>query len=123
MSAELSLFGANSVLDGTALPATLYVKPHLGNPGNAGANNAAAETTRHSFARNAASGGATSNPSTVTWTNCAANENWTHWSAWDASSGGNCWMVGTFVSTVGVTATDNVQIAVGDLDLSLTVWT
>ena len=60
MSAEFSTFGANSVLDGTGIPATLYLKAHLGNPGAAGTANAAAETTRKAFTRSAASAGATS---------------------------------------------------------------
>lgn len=127
MSAELSLSAANAILDGTAtIPATLYLKAHVGNPGNAGANNAATETTRKSFTRNAAAAGATSNPAALTWTGAAAGgggDTWTHWSAWDAASGGACWIVGTFASSVTVNNGDTVAIAIGDLDLSVTVWT
>lgn len=123
MSAEFSTFGANSVLDGTGIPATLYLKAHLGNPGAAGTANAATETTRKAFTRSAASAGATSNPALLQWTNAAATENWTHWTAWDASTGGNCWMVGDLSATVNVAATDTVEIAVGDLDLAVTIWT
>lgn len=123
MSAEFSTFGANSVLDGTGIPATLYLKAHLGNPGAAGTANAAAETTRKAFTRSAASAGATSNPALLQWTSAAATENWTHWTAWDAATAGNCWMVGDLSATVNVAATDTVEIAIGDLDLAVTIWT
>ena len=134
MSAEFSTFGANSVLDGTGIPATLYLKAHLGNPGAAGSStpgpagaagtaNAAAETTRKAFTRSAASAGATSNPALLQWTSAAATENWTHWTAWDAATAGNCWMVGDLSATVNVAATDTVEIAIGDLDLAVTIWT
>lgn len=122
MSAELSLYGANHVLDGTAMPATLYVKAHTGNPTNAGTANPATETTRKAFTRVAAAAGATSNVATLTWLGAAASETWSHWSAWDASSGGNCWIVGTCSPPIVVTAGDTVRCAIGDLDLSLTVW-
>lgn len=123
MSAEFSTYGANAVLDGTVMPATLYVKAHTGNPGSAGTNNAAAETTRQSFTRTAASGGATTSVANLIWTNVATAETWTYWSAWDAASGGNCWMVGSFVAGIALLIGENAQVNAGDFDLSVTVWT
>lgn len=119
--ANLSTYGANAVLDGTALPATLYAKLHTGNPGAAGTSNAAGETTRKSFTRGAASSGATSNAGALTWTNVSTSEDYSHVSLWDASSGGNCWMVGTLTANA-VTAGDTFEIAAGDLDLAMTIW-
>ena len=52
--ANWSTYGANAILDGTAMPATLYAKLHIGNPGAAGTSNPAAETSRKSFTRVAA---------------------------------------------------------------------
>ncbi len=87
----LSTYGANAVLDGTAMPATLYAKLHIGNPGAAGTANPAGETTRKAFTRAAASGGATSNVAALTWTAVSTSEDYSHITIWDASSAGNCW--------------------------------
>lgn len=119
--AMLSTYGANAFLDGTALPATLYAKLHIGNPGAAGTSNAAGETTRKSFTRGAASSGATSNAGALTWTNVSTTEDYSHITVWDASSSGNCWFVGALTANA-VTAGDTFEIAAGDLDLVETIW-
>lgn len=119
--ANLSTYGANSVLGGTALPATLYAKLHVGNPGAAGTSNPAGETTRKSFTRGAASGGATSNAAALTWTAVSTSEDYSHITIWDASTAGNCWFVGTLAANA-VTAGDTFEIATGDLDLAMTIW-
>ena len=74
MAGWLSTYGANAVLDGTAIPATLYGKLHIGNPTAAGTSNAATETTRKSFTRATSSGGATSNAADMTWTSIAGSQ-------------------------------------------------
>jgi hypothetical protein len=38
-------YGANAVLDGTAIPATLYFKLHVGNPSAAGTSPLATPTS------------------------------------------------------------------------------
>jgi len=122
--AALSTYGADAVLDGTAIPATLYVKVHIGNPGAAGTSNAAAETTRKAFTRNASGGDAhTENVALVEWLNAAADEDLTHLTAWDAVSGGNCWLVGAISNApINVLAGNTIQIDIGDLDITASVW-
>ena len=119
--ALFSTYGANAVLNGTAIPATLYFKPHTGNPGAAGTSNAAGETTRKSFTRSTSTTGTNSNAADIDYTSVSTAEDWTHFTAWDASSGGNCWMVGT-VTMNALSVGDNVKIAAGDLDLTLDIW-
>lgn len=121
MAGWLSTHGANAVLDGTAIPATLHAKAHIGNPGAAGTANPATETTRKSFTRAAAASGATSNAGALTWTSYPAAEDVTHLSLWDASSGGNCWGIVPLTANV-LAIGDTLNVAAGDLDLSLDIW-
>jgi len=121
MAGMFTTFGANAVLNGTAVPGTLHVKLHTGNPGASAASNAATETTRKSFTRSTSTTGTNSNAAALTWTNVAANETYSHFSAWDNATTGDPWIVGT-VTASAVTAGDTFEIAIGDLDLTLTVW-
>ena len=119
--ANLATYGANAVLNGTAMPATLYAKLHIGNPGAAGTSNAAAETTRKSFTRGTSTVGTCSNAADLDWASVSATEDYSHVTIWDASSGGNCWWVGVLAASA-VTLGDNFKIPAGDLDLSFTIW-
>ena len=117
---------ANSWLDGLCRsvtwtePAAFYIKLHTGDPGSAGTSNAASETTRQAVTFSAASAGAITNSAAVTWTNVSNSETYSHVSFWDASS------AGTFLGSDGlavsraVTAGDTFEIAIGDVDLSIT---
>lgn len=118
---NLSTYGANAILDGTALPATLYAKLHIGNPGAAGTSNPAGETTRKSFTTGAAAAGATSNEAAMTWSSVSTTEDYSHITIWDAATDGNCWFVGALTASA-VTAGDTFEIPTGDLDLSFTIW-
>jgi len=89
---------------------TAYVKLHLGDPGEDGTSNAAAETTRKACSWNAASSGSMSTSATLEWTNVAATETYTHWSLWDNSTGGNCLWSGSLSASAAVTAGDTFQI-------------
>ena len=86
---------ANKWLDavrGTSFSVTnLFVKLHVGDPGSAGANNAAAgSTTRPAITYAAASAGAMSQTGTApSWTNGGTSETLSHVSFWDASTAGN----------------------------------
>lgn len=101
--------------------AAFYVKLHTGDPGAAGASNAATETTRKvvTFGSGAASG-AISNTADVQWTSMAATETISHVSFWTASS------AGTFLGSDDLAVAQNVNsggsltIATGDLDLTVT---
>lgn len=118
---------ANSILDALVRsvtwtePAAFYVKLHIGDPGSAGTGNPATETTRKLPTYSAASGGAITNDGAVSWTNYPAAETISWVSFWDASSGG------VFLGKKALTANrtpaigDTVTLAVGDLDITITI--
>lgn len=101
------------------MPSGLYVKLHLGDPGEDATANPATETTRAAaaFVTNAASG-TISNTTAITWTGVSTTETVTHVSIWDASTAGNPLMKGALSASKALTAGDNLTIAIGDLDLS-----
>ena len=100
-------------------PAAFYVKLHLGDPGAAGASNAAANTTRQAVTFSAAASGAITNSAAVTWASVPNTETYSHISFWDASSAGNFLGSDALDVSRSVTAGDTFEIAIGDLDLSL----
>ena len=72
-------------------PATQAAKLHFGDPGAAGANNAAAgDTSRKTIGYGAASAGSMSlSTAAPVWTNGGTSETLSHISVWDATSAGN----------------------------------
>jgi hypothetical protein len=101
--------------------AAFYVKLHLGDPGAAGANNAAANTTRQQVTfGNAAATGAISNTAAVEWTSVSNTETYSHVSFWTANAAGTFLGSDDLSSTAAVTAGDTFRIPVGDLDLTIT---
>ena len=111
------------MLDGTALPATLYVQLHVGNPGAAGTANVATLSARQSFTRGAATAGAASNVNLLQWLSAPATEDLTHLSVWSASSAGTCWFVGGITdSPASAVTSQNVEIQIGSLDLNCEIW-
>jgi len=119
MAEGLGSSGANTALD-ALLAAYPWIKLHTGAPGANGTSNAATETTRKQATYSAASAGAASSTGALTWTSVAASEDYTHFSAWSASSAGNFGFSGTVVANA-VSAGDNFTIAIGDIDVSLTL--
>ncbi|MFH9073445.1 phage tail fiber protein [Streptomyces alboflavus] len=119
MAVGFSTAAANTHLDnqGTAYP---WVQLHVGDPGAAGTANAATETTRKQATWASASAAAKTTSADLVWTAVAGTEDYTHFSLWSASSGGNFGGSGT-VTANAVTAADSFTISAGDLDLSLTV--
>lgn len=101
-------------------PTGFYVKLHTGDPGSAGASNAAGETTRKSASMAAASGGAITNDADVTWTNVSTSETYSHVSFWSAAAAGTFLGSDDLAVARAVTAGDTFTIATGDLDLALT---
>jgi len=95
---------ADHLLSTTAwtMPSQVYVKLHTGDPGEAGTSNAAGETTRQAANWSSASSGSASLSGTVTWTNVATSETYSHVSLWDSSSGGNCLASGAMSAAVTV---------------------
>lgn len=115
--------GANAFLDGTALPATLYVQGHTGNPGTNGTNNVAAETDRIAVSSwSVASGGSKSSTALAEILNAAAAETWTHVTYWSAASGGTCWFVEDLASDVPIEVGDTIQIDAGASTITVPVW-
>lgn len=110
---------ANSALD-TLVAAYPWLKLHTGAPGSAGTSNAATEATRKQVTYSSASGGLVSNNAQVQWTNVAATETYSKCTFWTASSAGTFGFSGTVTSNP-VTAGDTFTIAVGDVDVSVTL--
>jgi hypothetical protein len=96
---------------------TAYVKLHTGDAGEDGTNNAATEATRKAVSWSAASAGSKASSATLSWTNVSTTETYTHWSMWDASTGGNCLWTGALSASAAVTAGDTFEIT--SLTLSL----
>lgn len=98
----------DSIFNAAAFPsiATVYMKLHLGDPGAAGTANASVETTRKATSWGASSSGVVTNDADITWTSVAASEDHTHFSLWDASTGGNCLGSGTITADAAVSGND-----------------
>lgn len=126
MAVGLGATVANAILDALCRsvtwtePAAFYVKLHTGDPGSAGAANAATETTRKAVTFSAASAGAITNSADVDWTSVAGTETYSHVSFWDAAAAGNFLGSDALNASKAVDAGDNFTIAAGDLDVSLT---
>jgi hypothetical protein len=100
----------NEILDhilGTGaftMPTQVYIKLHIGDPGEDATGNPAGETTRQAADWSVASGGTAALSATVTWTSVSNSETYSHFSAWDASTAGNPLFYGALDSGVAVTA-------------------
>ena len=115
--AELKILDHATGRASWTMPTTVYIKLHTGDAGEDGTTNAAANTTRKSASWNAAASGSISTSATIEWTNVSNTETYSHWSAWDASTAGNCLWTGALSSSAAVTAGDTFQIT--SLTLSL----
>jgi hypothetical protein len=113
--AELAML--NAIRNTSFAVAATYIKLHLGDPGEDGTANAAANTSRQSVSFSAASAGSMASSATVTWTNVSNTETYSHWSLWDNSTAGNCLWSGALASSAAVTSGDTFQIT--SLTLSL----
>ena len=81
-----------NVLRGTTFTGiSVFVKLHIGDPGSAGASNAAVgSTTRPAISWTAAASGTLTMTGTApSWTNGGTSETLSHVSFWDASTAGN----------------------------------
>lgn len=109
----------NAALD-ALLAAYPWIKLHVGAPGASGTSNPATETTRKQATWTSAAAGAAANSNLLQWTNVAASEDYTHFTAWTASTAGTFGFSGT-VTANAVTIGDTFEIAIGDLDVTLTL--
>jgi acyl dehydratase len=100
--------------------AAVWAKLHIGDPGSAGSNNAAANTSRQQVTFGAAAAaGAMSNTAVVEWLSVSNTETYSHVSFWTANAAGTFLGSDDLSSTAPVTAGDTFRIPVGDLDLAL----
>ena len=97
--------------------AAAYVKLHTGDAGEDGLLLAATEALRKPVTWSAASAGSKASSATLSWTNVAATETYTHWSMWDSLTAGNCLWTGALSASAAVTAGDTFEIT--SLTLSL----
>jgi hypothetical protein len=110
----------DAVFNNTSLAvAATWVKLHIGDPGEAGTANAAANTTRQSASWAAASGGTIATDAALTWTSVAATEVYTHISVWDASTVGNHLWNGPLDAPYQVSTGDTFTIPSGVLIASI----
>lgn len=111
---SISNYAENKLLDtlrNTSFAvATTYLKLHLGDPGEDGTANPAANTTRQAVTFNAASSGSMASSANVTWTNVPNAETYSHWSMWDNATAGNCLWKGALTTSAVVAAGDTFQI-------------
>ena len=115
--AELKILDHLTGTTSWTAPTNAYLQLHTSDPGETGASNVASETTRKVTAWSAASSGSISISAEVEWTNVSATETYTHWSLWDASSGGNCLFYGELSASAVMTAGDSFKFT--SLTLSL----
>ena len=107
MANNLTNYGDNAVLNGTAMPATLYMKLHIGAPGKDAVANAAAYTTRISMTRTTATVNTCTSAADINTTVVAAAETITAVSFWDAIVAGNPWWQGDLAASK--------TLAIGDI--------
>jgi len=115
--AELKILDHTTGTSAWTMPSNVYVKLHLGDPGEAATSNAAVEATRKVTAWSAAASGAIATSATLEWTNVSTTETYTHWSLWDALTAGNALWSGALSSSAAVTAGDTFQITALTLSL------
>jgi hypothetical protein len=119
---------AAAVLDGLGnatnwtAPTAFWIQLHTADPGAAGTTAIAGNATRKSVSFGAASGGTLANDTAISWTTgeVDTSEDYTHWSAWTASTAGTFLFSGT-VTANAVTTGDEFTVPVGDLDITLNV--
>lgn len=104
----------------TLLSTYPWIKLHIGDPGAAGTSNPATETTRQQVSVGAAAAGAIASNADLVWTNVAASEDYTHFTAWTANAAGTFGFSGTITSPA-VTAGATFTISSGNFTVSLTL--
>lgn len=110
---------ANASLD-ALVAAYPWIKLHTGSPGAAGTSNPATEATRKQPTYAAAAAGSVATSSTITWTNVAASETYSHFTGNTLATLGAPGYSGG-VTANPVTAGDTFSIASGSLTVSETL--
>lgn len=115
----LTNYGADQVLAGNGLPQTLHIKLHTGNPGANGTAMPSATTARAEIDLEPGPDDLVVNDADAVWAGTVSNETATHWSAWDADSGGNPWVVGSWAPVVELTAAGTTTIPAGYIRIGM----
>ena len=118
MIGVLTEYGRNAVVDGTAMPTTLYLQHHTGDPGATGILNVSANGGRLAHTRTGATGGVATNVEDLQ-TNITTPETISHFSVHDAASGGNCWWTGEYVQARAYLIGDVARVRTGRLTYQL----
>jgi hypothetical protein len=100
-------------------PAAFWVKLHLGDPGSAGASNAAANTSRQQATFSAASAGSMTTSADLTWSSVSTGETYSHISFWDASTSGTFLGSDDLAAARTVAAGDTFVISAGSLTVAV----
>jgi hypothetical protein len=123
---SIANYAENQILDAILnadvgdLPiAAVYVKLHLGDPGEDCTANPAANTTREAVTFGAAASGVSTSDADVTWTSVPNAETYSHISLWDAATAGNPLWSGALSASEAVTVGNTFTIPSGDLTVSL----
>jgi hypothetical protein len=101
-------------------PTAVWVKLHTGDPGSAGASNAAANTTRKQASFAAATGGTITTDADLSWTSVPNAETYSHISFWTASTGGTFLGSDDLNAAQAVAVGNDFTIAAGDIDIAIT---
>jgi hypothetical protein len=96
----------------------VYIKLHIGDPGEDCTSNAAAETTRQVVTFGASASGVSTSDVQAQWTNVSTTETYSHISLWDHVSAGNALGYGALTIAQSVTAGNTFTIASGALTFS-----
>lgn len=113
----------DAVCNGVPLtvPNPLYLKLHIGDPGEDATANPAVETTRKAVTFGSPSGGVCQNTAEVgPWVNVAATETYSHGSLWDAPTGGNPWKYGAMVLSTSINAGNTFSFEIGEVSSQTT---
>ena len=119
MTTGIAAAEANTALDAIRTD-TPFIKLHVGDPGAAGASNAAVETTRKAVTFGAPSGGAMTNTASFQWVGIAGSEDATHFSVWNDVSAGTFKGSGTITANA-YTAGDTYTVATSACTMTITV--
>lgn len=122
MAGYLTTYGATALLNGTAMPTTLYAGLHTGDPGVDAVNNSGSETRRLTVTLGTALAGEVENVGTSSITLAVATETITYLSLWDALVDGNPWWVVPLGTSLGVTVGHTIQLSEAILSLTFELW-
>lgn len=132
----LAYGAADVILNALLQNGTPYIMLHIGDPGDAGTANEAQVTDGEAadIARKACTFGAAANHSENTervakntvaieysGAEIDASQEISYFSVWDAETGGNCKFIDN-ITTPKTTGSDGVTIAIGDLEVALSVY-